>query len=373
MKKSNEFTPKEIKKLLMNMVSTRDILISNGYRVPEVGNMMCPFHVNETTPAAKYYSDSNSIYCFTDHIVYGPADAMELCGIDYRETFKNLWDSYNAQKKDELIQKLDEIQETRVLFKEPLKQFSMGLIPYSTLCEKIVESISANLPILRLLYNISREITQATIDSDDYTYLACIANLNNIRALSSGEMINYKDSFKYYSYIPKFIDRNNEVVLIFNMYKNIPIGCTIRSTSTHDFIDVGNTGGIFYNLCNMSPNFRYGDPITIVEGPKDCETYKRVFNDKNCIAMMTSNTTSGQLQVLRLLTNNIILANDNDDAGKKAQKAFTSYNNKFFKINKLNHPDDMKDFGDLIPLIRNDKPRLKTTVAQYNVQIGNFI
>lgn len=373
MKKSNEFTPREMKKLLEGMVSIRDILVSNGYKVPEVGNMMCPFHINETTPAAKYYSNSNSIYCFTDHIVYGPADAMELVGLNYKETFQKLWDSYNAQRKDELVQTLDQVYETKLLFKEPLKQFSMGLIPYQKLCEYILDSISAHLPIIQLLYNISREISEATVDSDDYTYLACAANLSNIRALSSGEIIKYNDSFKYYRYIPNFIKSHSEVILIFNMFKNTPIGCTIRSTSSHDFIDVGNTGGLFYGLCNLSPNFKYGDPIVIVEGPKDCETYKWAFHDKNCMAMMTSNTTSSQLQVLKLLTNNIILANDNDTAGKKAQKEFIQYNSKQFKINKIIHPDDMKDFGDLIPLTRNNKTKLKSTLTRYNIQIENFI
>ena len=70
MKSSNEFTPKEMKKLLERMIRIKDILTSNGYYVPETGNMKCPFHINEHTPAAKYYPDSNCIYCFTEHKIY---------------------------------------------------------------------------------------------------------------------------------------------------------------------------------------------------------------------------------------------------------------------------------------------------------------
>lgn len=373
MKKINEFTPREIKKLLSSMVSIRDILVSNGIKVPEVGSMMCPFHDNEVTPAAKYYSDSNSIFCFTEQRTYGPADAMELVGIDYKEVFKELWSSYSKLKQDDLYQKLDQVTESKVLFKEPLKQFSIGILPYKSLCTGIVENLPTHLPILQFLYNISREINEAKMNSDDYTYLACFANLSNIRALSLGEIIQYKDKFKYYMYIYRFIKDNGDAVLIFNMYKNIPIGCTIRNVKNHQFIDVGNTGGLFYGLCSLSPNFKYGDPLVIVEGPKDCETFRAIFKNKNCIGMMTSNVSIAQLQVLKSLTNNVILANDNDATGIKSQKDFIKYNSKQFKINALKHPDYLKDFGDLIPLIRNDKQKLKEAITYYNIQMNNFI
>jgi 5S rRNA maturation endonuclease (ribonuclease M5) len=373
MKKSNEFTPREMKKLLMHMVSIKGILTSNGYSVPETGNMECPFHDNINTPAAKYYSASNCIYCFTDHEIYGPADALELCGIDYKEIFIQLWDSYTAKKKDDLIQKLDQVYETKLLFKDALTQFKMGLITYPQLCNDIVEKLNAHLPVLQLLYNISREINAAPINSDDYTWLTCAANLNNIKQITSGEILDHQDKFKYYKFIPNFIKAHEDVLLIFNMYKNIPVGCTMRSKKDHAFADIGNTGGLFYGLCNLKRDFKYGDPIVIVEGPKDCETYRHVFDDKNCIAIMTSNLTSAQQEVIKCLTNDIVLANDNDEAGIKAQKEFLKYNKKNFKINILKHPDDIKDFGDLITLSRNDKQQFRTLVNLYKIQMNNFI
>ena len=373
MKSSNEFTPKEMKKLLERMIRIKDILTSNGYYVPETGNMKCPFHINEHTPAAKYYPDSNCIYCFTEHKIYRPSDALELVGIDYKQTFKEIWDTLNAKDKDNLIQTLDQVYETKILFKEPLKKFKTGVITYQELCEEITPKLTSHLPMLQFLYNISRDITEATINADDYTYLACIANLNNIKQLTSGEIIKYQDQFKYYRYIFNFIRDNEDVVLIFNMNGTTPIGCTLRSKKSHNFIDVGNTGGLFYGLCSLSKNFQYGDPIVIVEGPKDCETYRKVFNNKNCLALMTSNFSSAQLEVLKYLTNKIILANDNDSAGIKAQKEFIKWNKKSFNINVIHHPDNLKDFGDIIPLIRYDKNQLKVVVAQYKIQIENAL
>lgn len=370
-KNSNEYTYYEMRKLLNYMVDIRSVLNNNGYKIKEYGNIYCPFHLNDDSPAAKYYPDSNLIYCFSENRSYNVVDALNLVGIDYKETFKKLWDSYNNDKKKVLCSYLDNIYESRVLFKESLAKFNVGIISYDELCKDIVNTIDSCSNYIRILYNISREITEAKFDSDDYTYLTCIANLNNFKQITSGEIVNYKDQLRAYIY-NGIIDQE-EVVLMFNVYKNIPYGCTIRGKKNKKFIDIGNTGGVFYGLCDMDKNFRYGDPIVIVEGPKDCETYKKVFKDKNCLAMMTSNVSTTQLEVLKGLTNNIIWAADNDKPGKDALEKFKKFNSKDFKINILKHPDDIKDFGDLIPLIRNDRQKLKEFVNFYKIQINTFV
>ena len=40
------------------------------------GKCFCPFHENTDTPAAKYYDDSNTIYCFSCGRVYGSYDLL---------------------------------------------------------------------------------------------------------------------------------------------------------------------------------------------------------------------------------------------------------------------------------------------------------
>lgn len=371
MKKSDEFTYHEMREALQQMLSIRDILNSNGYSIRENGNSYCPFHDNYDTPASKYYANSNTIWCFTEVRGYKVIDALKLVGIDYKETFRKLWDSYSDSRKEEILSHINDTYETKVAFKESLAMFNTGVIPYSKLCEDIVSKMGDYMTHVRLLYNVSRDIEEATLGSDDYTYLACFANLNNFKLISSGELVQYKSQLK--AYITNSIQNDDEALLIFNMYKDEPFGCTIRSKNTKKFTDVGNSGGIFYGLCDLDKNFKYGDRITIVEGPKDCETYKRVFKDKNCLATMTANLTTTQLEVLKGLTNNIVLANDNDKAGKEAQKNFLKYNSKDFRINILKHPDGIKDFGDLIPLIRNDKLKLKEVVTNYKIQMDSFV
>lgn len=372
MKKADEFTYREIKKLLNKMLDARTILNSNGYSIPLSGNVKCPFHENFDTPAAKYYSDTHSIYCFAEHRNFYAVDALQLIGANPKEVFKNMWESYSEAKQQDLLDNLDTTTyETKVLFKESLAGFKAGVFSYSDLCADIVSKLSQHTAVLRLLYNISREINEVYIGSDDYTYLSCLSNLNNIKQITFGEIIKYQSEFRGYKFIINFIQQHEDVVLIFNMYKDTPIGCTIRSKKTHAFADVGNTGGVFYNICNMSRNFRYGDPIVIVEGPKDCETYKKMFDDKNCLALMTSNVSSTQLEVLKGLTNNIIWAGDNDKAGIEAKNEFIKWNNKNFRINELCHPEGIKDFGDLLTYAREDKQTLKSLLARYKVQLRN--
>lgn len=370
-KKSNKFTYNEMRKLLNHMLSVKDILNSNGYKIKEYGNIYCPFHDNEDTPAAKYYPDSNSIWCFSEHRNYGVIDALKLVGIDYKETFRKLWDSYDDAKKDHLTDFLDGVYETKVLFKESLAKFNAGVLSYDGLCADIVDKTDGYMPYVRLLHNVSRDIEEATLSSDDYTYLACFAGLNNIKQITSGEILKYKDQLKAYIY--KDIIDNKNVILVFNMYKNIPFGCTLRNMERKKFVDVGNAAGIFYGLCDMEKDFKYGDQITIVEGPKDCETYRKIFKDKNCIATMTSKPSIGQLYVLKKLTNNIVLALDNDNTGKNSTDSFVKYNKKDFKINVLKHPDGIKDFGDLIPLIREDRQKLREFVNYYKIQMNTFV
>lgn len=371
---NNQFTNTEIKAMLTCMVSMKDILEQAGYSVRVAGSMYCPFHPNYDSPAAKYYTGTNNMFCFSEHRLYNIVDALSLAGIDYRTYFYDLWNNYTDEQKQLVNKKLAEtpVFEPRLLFRSALNEFKNGKITYQQLCEDIVsKSTEANQEILSTLYAISRDINAAYINSDDYTYLTMLAGLNNIKHITSGEIID-KD-LKRYNYIANFINKHKDIILIFNMYKDTPIGCTLRSQNSHDFIDVGNTGGMFYNLCNMNPNFKYGDTIILVEGPKDCEMYKAAFKDPNCLAMMTSTTTSAQLEVLKALTNNIILANDNDSAGQEAQKQFISQNKRQFKINIITHPDELKDFGDLIPLLRTNKEKAKQLVTRYNIQINTFV
>lgn len=47
-----------------------------GKKLHDYGKCFCPFHHNVNTPAAKYYKDSNSLYCYSCKCSYSVYDLL---------------------------------------------------------------------------------------------------------------------------------------------------------------------------------------------------------------------------------------------------------------------------------------------------------
>lgn len=55
-------------------MNIRDWLLEAGYlQNPQGSKACCPFH-DDSSPSAKIHDESNTIYCFGCHRVYGPRD-----------------------------------------------------------------------------------------------------------------------------------------------------------------------------------------------------------------------------------------------------------------------------------------------------------
>lgn len=67
------------------------------------GNIFCPFHENNNTPSAKFYSDSNVVYCFSCQRTYTTYDLLERFNPnrlrDIAETTSITDEVYNDAKK----------------------------------------------------------------------------------------------------------------------------------------------------------------------------------------------------------------------------------------------------------------------------------
>lgn len=55
-----------------------DLLRELGVEIPQNGQIFCPFHDNTRTEAAKYYEDTNKVWCFAEQKMYHAYDAMRL-------------------------------------------------------------------------------------------------------------------------------------------------------------------------------------------------------------------------------------------------------------------------------------------------------
>lgn len=371
---SREFSKYQIIKLLDKMFSLYTILTEAGYKINEFGNTFCPFHENEETPAAKYYPNTDTLHCFSEGKTFHVADALSLTGQDYITVFYDKWATYSDKRKEELLKTIDNdinIIEESVKFKSKLELFKDGKCSYQDLCVDIAKTCSASsIELLEKLYNISHELKEATVGSDDYTFIAWRCGLKHIRSLSLTDVV--KSNIELPRHISKFFQSNIDCLIIFNMCGKVPLSCIIRGVKTKKFTNIGNAA-LFYGLCSLNKNFKYGDRLTVVEGPKDCETYRNIFNDKNCVAMNTAPISRNKALILKYLTDNIVLAQDNDKAGEDAKNKFKRYYSKAFKINEFYHDSTLKDFGDLIPLLRNNYDKATEVIRKYKIKIDNFI
>ena len=367
----DDLTSNEIKKLLNKMVNMYDILNEAGYKINAYGNSFCPFHDNEDTPSAKYYPTSDTLFCFSEGKVYSAIDALRLAGKNYVKVFYDRWDTYSDKEKENLLSSIEEtVVEDKIAFKSSLNDFKNGKCTYEQLCVDIAKSSKASIGILEALYKASHRIDSATVGSNDYVYIAWRCNINHIRLLSVRDIV--KNKIKLPTHLTKFFERNTDTIIIFNMCGKVPLSCIIRSIKTKQFTNIGNAA-LLYGICSLNKDFKYGDRITLVEGPKDCEVYRNIFNDKNCLATNTAPISYNKAQLLRYVTNDIVLAQDNDKPGTDAKNNFKNQYSSDFKINEFKHDDSLKDFGDLIPLLRRDYPKALSTIKKYKIRINNFI
>jgi len=332
------------------------------------GTCFCPFHDNDKTPAAKFYPDSNTLWCFSEQKLFTVYDLLEEVGKDPIEIFNKLWASYDDKQKDNIKAQVDTPITTKCLFRDSLISYDSGLIHYDDFCSAVYNSIDGLKDPLIVLYNLSRTITEKDQSKmSDYMYLGAYKQNTHIRNITSGEIINHTRN------IPKnivaFIREHNDVMLIFNMWNDKPIGVTLRGNKNKAFFDLGNAGGVFYNLCGLG-EFEKGSTLYIMEGPKDVEAFKVFFKEPHCMGIMTSNTTRAQLEVLRGLTDHVVLCLDNDDTGRPATEKFVKYNTKFFdKVDTIVMPSNVKDMGDLITLYRKNKEMFKKVYKDIKEQI----
>lgn len=200
---------------------------------------------------------------------------------------------------------------------------------------------------LKKLFNIGRPITK---DSNfPYIHLAYKYNISNYRLITSGELIVKGRTLDIPDYITQFILYNNEVLMIACIVDSKVINIVFRSIrGDKEFMKLGNTKGMFYGLGDLDVNFKYGDPIILVEGHLDRDVMCNMFY-KNTLAIMTNQLSKLQIKLLEGLTNKIILMLDNDEAGKVGTRIIKSQL-KNFRINEIIPHLYIKDAGDILKL-----------------------
>lgn len=152
----------------------------------------------------------------------------------------------------------------------------------------------------------------AILDSCKYIRLARRHHYKNYRLLF------YKDikpwglmgSFSYYQ--ANFFSKSGCTLGIFNELNGNLISIIWRATNDKEFMNY-SLQYTLYGYDMISPDFKYGDWLVLVEGPYDADVLRQVY--PNVVATLTSSVTVNMAEILKVLTDKFIVAYDSDNAG----------------------------------------------------------
>lgn len=221
------------------------------------------------------------------------------------------------------------------------------------------------------VFELGRLITEDST-TNSYLHLAYKNKYKHYRLITSGEIVIKGKNLEIPEFVKSFVVNNNEVLMMANIISGKVVGLTFRTIEgPKDFLTWGNNKGNFYGLGQLSPDFKYGDPVILVEGLLDCDVIKQYY--PNTMAVLTSGLTKNQTATLTRLTNNVILMLDNDDAGKYGTIASERAIKDKCTVRVFQHHSRLKDPGDLIKLELNKDEDLDFIESYYKMGIANLV
>jgi len=98
---TEEVSPLIKMKVINKYYNLGKILKDLGYNL-NTSNMYCPFHPDSATgkESAKYYPDSDLLYCFSENKLYSAYHAIKLIyGLDVNQVFNDLWSKMSISER----------------------------------------------------------------------------------------------------------------------------------------------------------------------------------------------------------------------------------------------------------------------------------
>lgn len=89
---------------LNSNVDMRPYMELHGVEIRQNGQCFCPFHDNHSTPAGKFFDNSNSMYCFTEGRTYRTYNILKLMGWDAEEMRKLIPDDFKYEEEHHVQQ-----------------------------------------------------------------------------------------------------------------------------------------------------------------------------------------------------------------------------------------------------------------------------
>lgn len=196
---------------------------------------------------------------------------------------------------------------------------------------------------LSKLWGMARPIPKELELVNKYTWLG-VNNLLPVKYLDLNDTIIQPDIA-----IKNYLIKNEAVLLFPNTVNNIIVNLYIYPLYNKGKPLKLGVEMLPYNIGKLREDFKYGDPLILVEGIGDLAALKLMDTELDVVAMCSSKLSLTQVEFLSHITNNIIVIPDNDDAGNTG---FTKmwYQFRDFKINAVSIDQFryFKDVGDFL-------------------------
>ena len=364
--------------IIIHYIDMRKLLRSLNINIRANKSMLCPFHSNTNTPAAHFYEEEDGscrIWCYYENKMFSNIDIYRTYKpeVNLEELAKRIYNNLPEKEKIKIDNSVNLIYELPELpYIKALQDFKNNKISFDVLLNTI-NNVTPRDNISNLLdqiYSLGISGISNLNENNKYVYYMK-NNKSNYRYILANKLLMTMSN-KLPTYLIEYLQYSGDSIMLPNIINNRLYAITFRNiTGTKQFIKIG-TAYLFYNLGNLPKDFKYGTPILITEGNIDSDVGKSIY--PYCIATMTNSLSTNQLQLLSGLTNKVILAFDNDEAGEKGYRNVSNKLKSFqISVKKFRHSSNLKDFGDLIDLKMKDEEEYNFIYQSYKIQIENLV
>lgn len=202
-----------------------------------------------------------------------------------------------------------------------------------------------------------RKLPSMTLFNDDTRW----GNIIRYRNLTNFKVLTYLDIVEDHSYVANFINYHKKVIIYPFIFSDVFLGFGLRSIDDKGFHIIPKYPVCLYSSKRTIDHFSKGSPVppnsTFIfsEGVLDAEFFA-LFHPFS-FAYLKAKIDSYQVQLISLLTKNVIICPDNDKAGKTSiQYMRESFRRYGVNIKVINLPNGYKDPGEILMyLLKEEK------------------
>lgn len=161
-------------------------------------------------------------------------------------------------------------------------------------------------------------------------------------------LFGLNDTFKHQTPLNDFVRRNGSILIFPNIVEGKMVSAIVRSMENDAFLKFSNAD-LPYGIGKLRKDFKYGDPLFLVEGIGDWAGVKLLGSEIDVVAMQTSEVPRDQYEIYSSITNNIVLIPDNDKAGRIGVAHMKSRFSKLgVTVSVIDQYSGLKDTGDIL-------------------------